>query len=74
MTTRIAIVGAGLGGLTLARTLHVHGLDAAVYEREASPAARTQGGSLRPPEVVVRMACDQGFFFALDYRKGVEIW
>ena len=29
---------------------------------------------LRPPEVVVRMACDQGFFFALDYRKGVEIW
>jgi len=30
--------------------------------------------SLRPPEVVVRMACDQGFFFALDYRKGVEIW
>jgi len=30
--------------------------------------------SLRPPEVVVRMACDQGFFFALDYRKDVEIW
>ncbi len=30
--------------------------------------------SLRPPEVVVRMACDRGFFFALDYRKGVEIW
>jgi len=30
--------------------------------------------SLRPPEIVVRMPCDQGFLFALDYRKGVEIW
>jgi len=46
MNTRIAIVGAGLGGLTLARTLHVHGVEAALYEREVSPAARTQGGSL----------------------------
>lgn len=42
----IAIVGAGLGGLALARVLHVHGIDAVVYERESSRDARGQGGML----------------------------
>ena len=48
MTTHhpIAIVGAGLGGLTLARVLHAHGIEAALYDLDASPAARTQGGML----------------------------
>ncbi|NKQ51466.1 FAD-dependent monooxygenase [Amycolatopsis sp. K13G38] len=42
----IVIVGGGLGGLTLARVLHVNGIDAPVFELEASPQARTQGGML----------------------------
>ena len=42
----IAIVGAGLGGLALARVLHVNAIDAVVYEREPSRVARGQGGML----------------------------
>jgi len=43
---RIAIIGAGLSGLMLACVLHVNGIEAAVYEVDASANSQPQGGML----------------------------
>jgi len=43
---RIAIIGAGPAGLTLARILTVNGIQCTVFEAEASSNARSQGGTL----------------------------
>src|SRR6202167_6383368 len=43
---RIAIVGGGPGGLTLARLLKQSGVQVSVYERDQSRSARVQGSAL----------------------------
>jgi 2-polyprenyl-6-methoxyphenol hydroxylase-like FAD-dependent oxidoreductase len=45
-TPHIAIVGAGPGGLTLARILHVKRVRSTIFERDAHTLARPQGGTL----------------------------
>ncbi|OTA01908.1 monooxygenase [Trichoderma parareesei] len=42
----IAIIGGGPSGLSLARLLEVKNIDYVVYERDASPDVKIQGGSL----------------------------
>lgn len=46
MSPKIAIVGGGPAGLTLASILVRNGITPTVFEHDASPEARTQGGSL----------------------------
>ncbi|HEX7817185.1 NAD(P)/FAD-dependent oxidoreductase [Dyella sp.] len=58
---RIAIVGGGPGGLTLARILHVHGVDTVVFERDSHALERPQGGTLD--------LHDDGGLLALDHGR-----
>lgn len=42
----MAIIGAGLAGLVLARVLYINGISSVIYETESSPHSRSQGGLL----------------------------
>jgi 2-polyprenyl-6-methoxyphenol hydroxylase-like FAD-dependent oxidoreductase len=74
---RISIVGAGPGGLTCARILQKHGISVTVYDRDAGPQARDQGGSLDlSPEDGQLALSEAGLidaFFALARPEGQEM-
>ncbi|MEU4253548.1 FAD-dependent monooxygenase [Amycolatopsis sp. NPDC026612] len=71
----IAIVGAGMGGLALARVLHVHGIEAVVYERDAARGARRQGGMLdiHSGQRALREAGLLDRFLAIARREGQDM-
>ncbi|WP_327146444.1 FAD-dependent oxidoreductase [Nocardia sp. NBC_01327] len=47
---RIAIIGAGLGGLCMGQGLRRHGIAFDIYEKDSSPSSRTQGYRIRIDE------------------------
>ncbi|MEV5583939.1 NAD(P)-binding protein, partial [Nonomuraea pusilla] len=74
---RISVIGAGPGGLTCARILQRHGLTVTVYDREAGPEARDQGGSLDlhadNGQIALREAGLLEAFFDLARPEGQEM-
>ena len=72
---KVAIVGAGPGGLVLARLLQMAGTRVRVYERDSSPMARVQGATLNINEEsglkAIRRAGLMDAFRAA-YRPGAE--
>ncbi|KAF0639412.1 hypothetical protein FPSE5266_08030 [Fusarium pseudograminearum] len=72
--TPIAIIGAGPGGLTLARLLQVHDINYIVYERDVDPKPRyiNQGGSLDIHASSGQLALKEGGIF--DQFKSIARW
>ncbi|MBK3562232.1 NAD(P)/FAD-dependent oxidoreductase [Streptomyces sp. MBT62] len=76
-TPRIAIIGAGPGGLTCARILQLHGITATVHDHESGPDLRDQGGTLDLHEdngqIALREAGLLDEFFELARPEGQEM-
>jgi len=73
---RIAIVGGGPGGLTLARLLQLKGADVKVYERDSNKYVRIQGGALDlHTESGLAALTKAGLIdkFKTHYRPGAEL-
>jgi 2-polyprenyl-6-methoxyphenol hydroxylase-like FAD-dependent oxidoreductase len=66
MDQEISIIGAGIGGLTLAQSLTRRGISARVFERDVSPEFRAQGYrvTLRPTGIAWLQRCLPAAHFA----------
>ena len=72
---KIAIVGGGPGGLTLARLLQIGGADVTVYERDVNKDVRVQGATLDlHEESGLRALKEAGLMdaFWANYRPGAD--
>ncbi|WP_436737549.1 FAD-dependent oxidoreductase [Streptomyces sp. BBFR102] len=76
-TPRIAVIGAGPGGLTCARILQRHGIPVTVHDRDTGPDARDQGGTLDLHEDDGQFALKEagllGEFHRLSRPEGQEM-
>ncbi|MEU2247137.1 NAD(P)/FAD-dependent oxidoreductase [Streptomyces sp. NPDC019224] len=76
-TPRIAVIGAGPGGLTCARILQRYGIPVTVHDRESGPWSRDQGGTLDLDEdngqKALREAGLLDDFFRLSRPEGQEM-
>src|SRR6478735_2911346 len=73
---KIAIIGGGPGGLTLARLLQLKGADVTVYERDRDKHVRLQGGALDLHTESGLAALDKAGLmdeFKTHYRPGAEL-
>ncbi|MFG3252913.1 FAD-dependent oxidoreductase [Streptomyces sp. NPDC048172] len=74
---RVAVIGAGPGGLTCARILQRHGIAVTVHERDPGPDARDQGGTLDlhadNGQIALREAGLLEEFFRLSRPEGQEM-
>jgi 2-polyprenyl-6-methoxyphenol hydroxylase-like FAD-dependent oxidoreductase len=73
---KIAIIGGGPGGLTLARLLQLKGANVKVYERDIDATARVQGGALDlHTESGLAALAKAGLMdeFKANYRPGAEL-
>nr|WP_068892359.1 NAD(P)/FAD-dependent oxidoreductase [Pedobacter panaciterrae] len=73
---KIAIVGGGPGGLTLARLLQLKGADVKVYERDINKEVRVQGGALDLHTESGLAALEKAGLldeFKMHYRPGAEL-
>lgn len=75
LNKKIAIIGGGPGGLTLARLLQMNGADVKIYERDAHKGARAKGATLDLHEesglLALREAGLMDAFWA-NYRPGAD--
>lgn len=72
---KIAIIGGGPGGLTLARLLQMNGLDVKVYERDTDKDARAKGATLDLHEESGLLALREARLmdeFKANYRPGAD--
>ncbi|TFF37467.1 FAD-dependent oxidoreductase [Mucilaginibacter psychrotolerans] len=72
---KIAVIGGGPGGLTLARLLQMNGADVKVYERDAHKDARPKGATLDLHEESGLAALDAAGLmeaFWANYRPGAD--
>ncbi len=70
-----AIVGAGPGGLTLARLLQMRGVEVTVHERDSSDASRNQGATLdlhHDSGLAALQAAGLMDAFRANYRPGAD--